>query len=649
MITRKKFFFSWSFYYFGIPLLILFCSRIIFYIYYNGFYTSYSSFQIFWNILHGIRFDFATVFLLYGIFFLPVLVVPKKWQISILKTLSFIAIFFNFAILFIAISGIGFFQESGRHLSFEFVFFFTEFLSIINVALKNHLVMVILGLLAIFFSIFLNLKLSIWFFKKKISPSFLKKNPFSFLKEIGKRIIIFLVIVFLARGGWQLRPIDITHAFYQGNQILGSLAFAAPFSVLKFFSDLPNSISPKKWLDKKEANAITKELLNLGNKKNTFLNEDYPFYRRSDTTLSPNKKNLVIIAMESWGASYLNPETTPFFNELSKKGILFENFYSTGTRSVQGISSVMFSLPNIEETPIYKVPFISNRMSSLAGVLTKNGYENIFFHAGEDGTFWLHNLARIANYQKAFSMKNLERTPQRYDGSWGIWDHFAFLDFITELNTLTPPFHGFFFSLNPHGPYNLPSEEFNYFDKKIPNHKYLNSLRYSDWALKQFFTEAKKYDWYKNTIFMIFADHNYGIFKFKKKNYQIPLLIFSPNGEIPSKKNQVIGSHIDIAPTVLSLLNISADIAFTGKSLLDISKEKSYTLVSTNFHHWITPEYIYIFTENRLNKILSFANETEIDIQFLSDMHKQNINNFLGFFQTGFNAILENKIIPPNQ
>ena len=647
MITRKDFFRNWFFYYLGIPLAILFCSRIIFYIYYKDFYTSYSLLQIFWNLLHGVRFDFATVFLLYGIFLLPILITPKNWQIPILKILSFLAVFFNFSILFIAISGIGFFQESGRHLSFEFLFFFTEFSSIIDVALQNHLLMVILGLVVIFFSIFLNLKLSIWFFKKEISPSFKKKNPISFLKNIRQRLIVLFIIVFFARGGWQLRPLEVTHAFYQGSQILGSLAFAAPFSVLKFFSNLPNPINPKNWIEKKEATTITKKLLSLGNKKNTFLNEDYPFYRQNNNNLLPKKKNLVIIAMESWGKSYLSPETTPFFNKLKEKGILFENFYSTGTRSVQGISSIMFSLPNIEETPIYQNPFVSNRMSSLAGILANNNYENIFFHAGEDGTFWLHNLARVAGYQKAFSIKDLENTPKRYDGSWGLWDHFTFLDFAKELDKLKPPFHGFFLSLNPHSPYNIPDEKFIYFDKTVPNYKYLNSLRYSDWALQQFFTEAKKYNWYKETIFVILADHNYGIFKSKKKNYQIPLLIFTPSGEIPRKKNQVIGSHIDVAPTILSLLNISADAAFTGKSLLDMSKEKSYTLVSTNFHHWITSEYIYIFTENKLQKILRFKDESEVDINSAKDLHQNNINNFLGFFQTGFNAILENKIIPP--
>ena len=89
--------------------------------------------------------------------------------------------------------------------------------------------------------------------------------------------------------------------------------------------------------------------------------------------------------METWGGRFIstlrgdNPETTPNFNRLSKEGLLFKQFYSSGRRSIQSMASVFFSLPNSEVVPIYQSPFVSNKMSSLAQQLKKENYETIFF------------------------------------------------------------------------------------------------------------------------------------------------------------------------------------------------------------------------------------------------------------------------------
>lgn len=653
MSTRKKIFTQWVFFYFVIPLVILWIGRVAFFLYYYSLYKDYSFGDIFLNLLHGIRFDLSLVGFLYGSFFLFLLFLPKSWQIAGVKILTFCTLPISLALIFMQIVGIGYFQESGRHLSFEIFFLLSDFPALTRIALQEFKILVALGLflLGIFVVLFFRLFFSLS--KKKIASSFSKKITFFFVsKDIIKRIAIFLLIVLCARGGWQLKPLSVTHAFYHGDQQLGSLAFGAPFSLVKFLGSLTKPVVFEQWIPDKIAHKVTQKLL-AADKYDIFLSEDYPFYRKLDATFKkPTKKNLVVIVMESWGSNYLttlgekNYETTPYFNKLLQQGAFFENFFAVGSRSIQGVSSIMFGLPSIEKLPIYKAPFATNRMISLPVVLGKEGYESIFFHAGHEGSLYLHNLARIAKYKKAFSLDNLQNSKEKYDGTWGFWDHFAFLDFAKELNKLQPPFHGMFFSLTSHAPYALPSKEFEYFKEDIPDYQFLNSLRYSDWSLQQFFAQAKKYDWYKDTIFFIVADHNRGISKNQKNTFRIPLLVFSPEGEIPQGKFSTIGSQIDILPTALSLLAVHSPFAAAGKDLFRINSSESYALVSTNVHHWFTPEYIYTFDDNILQQVYSFSNTKQIKGNLQEEIHQKNINHFLSYFQTSFRVILDNKITP---
>jgi uncharacterized sulfatase len=652
MLAKQKLFVHWCLFYFGIPFLILLIGRICFFLYYQSFYSSYTFWEIALNLAHGIRFDLALSFALYGSPFLLLLLFPKKWQVASFRFFSVCLLPITVALIFVQLIGIAYFQESGRHLSFEILFLFSDFFSLIGVALRDYKFLIFIGILFLifffysFFFIFTRLS------KKKYYPTYQKKSAFFIFKEIIKRVALFLFVVLCARGGWQLKPLSSTHAFYHGDQKLGSLAFGAPFSLVQFLGSLSSPATTKQWLPEKEAAGNTKKLLSE-NSQDVFLKEAYPFYRKrnfADSDIS--KKNLVIIVMESWGANYIaalkgkDPEVTPYFDSLSTQGLMFENFFSSGSRSVQGVSSIMFSLPSIEKIPIYKTPFVSNRMSSLPETLAKEGYESIFFHAGKEGTLYLHNLARVAKYQKVFSLDNLENSKERFDGTWGLWDHFAFSAFARELGKLQPPFHGMFFSLTSHAPYSLPSKKFEYFKSDRHDYEFLNTLKYSDWALKQFFEEAKKYDWYQNTIFFIVADHNRGAYKDKKLSYHIPLLIFSPAGDIPPQSTKVIGSQIDITPTALALLGVKSPFAAAGKNLLDFPQQKSYALVSTNIHYWITPNYIYAFENNKLKHTRSFQNDLVITIDLQEPTHKQNIQNFFSLFQTSFNAILNNKVFP---
>ena len=387
------------------------------------------------------------------------------------------------------------------------------------------------------------------------------------------RITILIVVVFLARGGWQLRPLTTIHAF-TGDNKLNSLVLSAPFSVYHFLISDITSQKKKDWVIEKKAFQNTQLILKDDKISEVFINDKFPLYRKynfKQSNLTNSKKNIVILVMESWGGSFISTlggkfnEATPYFNKLSQSGLLFNNFYSLGRRSIQGMSAILFSLNYINELPIYKTPYNENKMSGLASILNNNGYQTTFLHGGELGTFFLHDLAKIAGYKKIFADKDIPDFRKKLDKTWGIWDHFA-LDFLLEiLDNEKTPFHSLFLSLSSHSPYNVPNPKFNYFSEDIEYFRYLNALRYSDWALEQFFEKAKKKAWYKDTIFIITADHSRAIFGNFRDDFNIPLLIFSPSERIKATSLEIVGSQVDILPTVMALLKINSPFASAGK------------------------------------------------------------------------------------
>ena len=150
-------------------------------------------------------------------------------------------------------------------------------------------------------------------------------------------------------------------------------------------------------------------------------------------------------------------------------------------------------------------------------------------------------------------------------------------------------------------------------------------MRYSDWALGEFFKKAKKTDWYQNTIFVITADHSRGISNNFKKKFNIPLLIFSPSDLVPKGVSYKIGSHIDLAPTILAFLKNNQAFVSSGKNLLT-NNTPSFTLVSKIWN--ILQKNTSMFLA--LLKVLDFKTLKKINNPSTS-IHQEQKEKFLAF------------------
>src|SRR5690606_14279042 len=137
-------------------------------------------------------------------------------------------------------------------------------------------------------------------------------------------------------------------------------------------------------------------------------------------------------------------------------------------------------------------------------LLGEKGYETAFFHGAPNGSMGFSAYMQLAGIKNYYG-KNEYNNDDDFDGIWGIWDE-PFMQFMAKkLDTFKQPFFSSFFSLSSHHPFKVPEHYAGKFPKgQLPLHE---PIGYVDNALRQFFNTASKSEWYKNTLFVIVADH----------------------------------------------------------------------------------------------------------------------------------------------
>jgi phosphoglycerol transferase MdoB-like AlkP superfamily enzyme len=167
---------------------------------------------------------------------------------------------------------------------------------------------------------------------------------------------------------------------------------------------------------------------------------------------------------------------------------------------------------------------------------------------------------------KAFMVHSgFDRIKEIYDfkpgllqGKLGIHDEFTLKEQLQDLDNETQPFFSALFTLSSHSPYDQPMREKVQGGKN--EHEYINSAYYTDWCLGTYFELAKQTDWYKNTLFVLVADHSHNSYNNWPVNSfeynRIPILICGGalKKEYHGKKYEQLVSQTDIASTLLAQL-----------------------------------------------------------------------------------------------
>jgi phosphoglycerol transferase MdoB-like AlkP superfamily enzyme len=284
-------------------------------------------------------------------------------------------------------------------------------------------------------------------------------------------------------------------------------------------------------------------------------------------------QNVVIIILESFGKEYLGIRNgksyTPFLDSLMAQSLVFENGYANGRRSIEGVAAVLGGIPALMSEPFISSHFTANYFLGLGTLLGEKKYSTSFFHGGHNGTMYFDSFMQSAGVEKYFGSSEYDN-PADDDGVWGIWDEPFLQWMLTQLDSQKPPFMTSVFTLSSHQPFKVPEK----YKEQFPEGEVdiLKTISYTDFALKKFFETAATKPWFKDTLFVITADHTskHYLPEFDNEigNYRIPMMFYHPTWKMPAVDPHMIVQQIDIMPTILDMLSISPkDKNFMGSSI----------------------------------------------------------------------------------
>jgi len=364
--------------------------------------------------------------------------------------------------------------------------------------------------------------------------------------------------------------------------------------------------------------------------------ELFSFYKNPTPKDEFKKENVFIIVLESFGKEHIGffndyeKSPTPFIDSLMLESWYFENAFANGVRSTQGIASISASIPALMDNALMFSPYQGNRLNGIAAHLGKKGYSSGFFHGSNPGSMEFERFSKLTGYQNFYD-RTAYPNQEDYDGNWGIWDAPFFQFTANEVNKYPEPFTALLFSLTSHHPYFVEK----FFEEKHPNEKpLLRAIRYTDFALKQFFETAKTMDWFDNTLFIITADHigKRSIRKYKTLvgSYQIPLIFYKPNSDLKGTNSSII-QQTDILPTVLEYLNYDESYNAFGESAFDTLSDKNAYMYSNQIYQILNDSLLLSFDQEETIGVFNYKK----DVFLQKDLKEKN---------NSVNTLLENKL-----
>jgi phosphoglycerol transferase MdoB-like AlkP superfamily enzyme len=324
---------------------------------------------------------------------------------------------------------------------------------------------------------------------------------------------------------------------------------------LKFYKTLPDS----------EAFAILEKQI-PGIKNGEFL-------REIESDSIEVRKNVVLITIESYSSDFMShygntEQLTPFLDSLSNKSLFFDNLYAVGNRTVRGLEAVTLCLPPTAGESVIKRKDNKNKFST-ASVFKKKGYQVKFLYGGDA---YFDNMEDFfsGNGYDIIDKKSLSPKEITFSNVWGVCDEDMAKKAIQVMNAEAKtgkPFFNHWMTVSNHRPFTYPEGRID-----IPgtSKSRAGGVKYTDFALRQFFKMAQKQSWYSNTVFVVLADHcasSAGKTELPLDKYRIPALIFSPNNLKAQNCNKLM-SQIDLMPTVFGLLHFNYESKFFGQDVL---------------------------------------------------------------------------------
>ena len=420
------------------------------------------------------------------------------------------------------------------------------------------------------------------------------------------------------RGGFTtaVRPVTISNANqYVDRPVEAALVLNTPFSLYRTIGKAVFTV-PDYYQDKQEMERIYSPV-------------HYPSVS-SDSSFT--RKNVVVLIVESFGREYIGALNktlengrykgyTPCVDSLIAKSITFTHSYCNGRKSIDGMPSILSSIPMFVE-PFFLTPASMNQVSGIAALLSGEGYQTAFFHGAQRGSMGFQAFSRATGFQEYYGREDYNDDKRfggdkDFDGMWAIWDEPFLQYYAAKMSEMKEPFMTAVFTASSHHPYVVPDKYKDvYPEEGIIIHK---CIRYTDMAIGKFFERVSREPWFKNTIFVLTSDHtnlsDHAFYQTDLGGFCSPIVIYDPSAGVGEMQDK-IAQQIDILPTVMGMLHYPKPYFAFGIDLLNTPKEDTWAVNYLNG--------IYQYVKN--GHVLQFDGQKSVGLYALSDsLMKQNL------------------------
>lgn len=531
--------------YYLIWFFLAWIDRFLFFISHFSKSTESAWKALFFSYLYGLKLDLSMAayicvlpFLFYGTYFL---ITGKRGEFFPLKIYTYAV-----ALLYIAISIVNtaIYKEWGMKISNRVVetFLETPQATLASSNVKHWLLGFLFFVLLIFY-----IHIAWRFLRRSINKNTVEILPWYW------RMSIFLIAAFLLftviRGGYGRAALNPSVAYHSSNSFYNHVAVNTHWAFLKEVTTRNIAENPYKRFSKEEAAQRIKPLF-----------ETQGAYERM---LTRTDINVVLIVLEGFVGDLVESlggekGVSPHMEKLIEKGVLFNQVYAASDRSDKGIISVFSGFPSQGDESIIKHIPKHEKLPGITEVFDSLGYATSFYHGGQSEFYNFKSFMLSHGVDKVIDQTDFK--PNEVKSSWGVYDGLVFQRMLKDLNQEKEPFFSSHFTISNHEPFELEGDY--HFGKNTAENKFRSTAYYTDSVLMEFIEGAKREDWYKNTLFIVVADHghrlpaNWNINDARR--YHIPLLFFGEviKPEFQGLKVEKIMNQSDLPGTLLAQLGI---------------------------------------------------------------------------------------------
>jgi phosphoglycerol transferase MdoB-like AlkP superfamily enzyme len=525
--------------------------------------------------LIGLFFDSVafSYFMIPFVIFLT-LVPDRFFNSNFHKWFAYTAYFIAIAILlFNGVSEFFFWDEFGVRYNFiavDYLIYTTEVLANIW---ESYPVMLLISLILL-------VDFTILFFivkKKLLNDSLQSKSSFKFRILTGLSLLLLPILSFLI--------VNFSWAEKTQNRYNNELSKNGIYSLFAAFVN--NELDYETFYISNNNDRTFKDLRKLVKTDNSeFLSNNSTDIRRLITNgIEEKRYNVLFITVESLSGEFLEylgskkGKITPNLDTLVNKSMLFSNFYAVGTRTIWGLEAVALSAPPKPGQSVIKRPNSEN-MFSMGQLFKMRGYDLKFIYGGY-GYFDNMNYFFENNGYKIVDRTIIADNETTFANAWGVCDQDLFNRVLTEADLSYgsgKPFLNLAMTTSNHRPFTYPEGVID-----IPSGTgRAGAVKYCDYAIGEFIRKASKKPWFDNTLIVIMADHcagSSGQTELPFMEYQVPLIIYNPMLVKPQRIDK-LSSQIDVAPTLLALLNWNYESKFFGKDILKMKPEEERAFIA---------------------------------------------------------------------